>query len=65
MDYTEDTEKIKKMKRMNVKSVKSINQCQSVIQTINDIAKAHGGQFEIEGLSVDSATFKIHLKSKI
>ena len=31
---------------MNVKSLKSINPFQSVIQTINDIVKAHGGEVE-------------------
>jgi hypothetical protein len=30
------------------KSVKSQHLCKSVIQTINDIVKAHGGDLEIE-----------------
>jgi len=29
-----------------MKSVKSINQCKSVIQTIYDIIKAHGGDIK-------------------
>lgn len=33
---------------MKVKSVKSINQIKSVIQTINDILKAHGGEIKVE-----------------
>ena len=33
---------------MNVKSVKSIKLCKSVIQTINDIVKAHGGALRVE-----------------
>lgn len=40
---------------MRVKSVSSINQCQSpdyygagVIQTINDINEAHGGEIKVE-----------------
>jgi hypothetical protein len=36
------------MNKMNVKSVKSINLCKSVIQTINDIVKAHGGELRVE-----------------
>ena len=31
-----------------MKSVKSINQCESVIQTIYDIVKAHGGELKVE-----------------
>jgi len=33
---------------MKTKSVKSINPSQSVIQTTNDIVKAHGGSMGIE-----------------
>ncbi len=29
-----------------MKSVKSINLCESVVQTIYDIVKAHGGEIE-------------------
>jgi nitrogen-specific signal transduction histidine kinase len=32
---------------MKTKSAKSINQWQSVIQTTNDIVKAHGGSINI------------------
>ena len=31
-----------------MKSVKSINPCKSVIQTIYDIIKAHGGEMKVE-----------------
>jgi len=31
-----------------MKSVKSINQCKSVVQTIDDIVKAHGGLLKVE-----------------
>ena len=31
-----------------VKSVKSINPCISVVQTIYDIVKAHGGEIKVE-----------------
>jgi len=31
-----------------MKSVKSINPCYSVIQTIYDIVKAHGGEINVE-----------------
>ena len=31
-----------------MKSVKSINLCESVIQTIYDIVKAHGGELKVE-----------------
>ncbi len=42
-----------------MKSVKSIYPCKSVIQTINDIIKAHGGEIKVstkegEGLSVEA-----------
>ena len=33
---------------MKAKSVKSINPCPSVIQTIYDIVKAHGGELKVE-----------------
>jgi hypothetical protein len=33
---------------MRSKSVKSINRCESVIQTIYDIVKAHGGELKVE-----------------
>ena len=31
-----------------MESVKSVNPCQSVIQTIYDIAKAHGGELKVD-----------------
>jgi hypothetical protein len=31
-----------------IKSVKSINPCKSVVQTIYDIVKAHGGEIRVE-----------------
>ncbi len=31
-----------------MKSVKSPNQCKSVVKTINDIIKAHGGEIKVE-----------------
>lgn len=36
------------------KSVKSINQCESVVQTIYDIVKAHGGVPVAIGMKVDT-----------
>jgi signal transduction histidine kinase len=33
---------------MKKKSVKSFHPCQSVIQTIYDIVKAHGGELKVE-----------------
>jgi len=33
---------------MKKKSVQSINPCASVIQTIYDIVKAHGGELKVE-----------------
>jgi uncharacterized protein (DUF1330 family) len=35
-------------------SVKSINQCKSVVQTIYDIVKAHGGVPIIIGMKVET-----------
>jgi hypothetical protein len=53
-----------------MKSVKSINLCKSVIQTIYDIVKAHGGQLKVEtregeGLPAGQAgsTFVIQLQT--
>ena len=31
-----------------IKSVKSLNLCQSVVQTIYEIVKAHGGELRVE-----------------
>ena len=33
---------------MKTKSVQSLNPCPSVIQTIYDIVKAHGGELKVE-----------------
>ena len=44
-----------------MKSVKSINQCQSVIQTINDIVKAHGGELKVETKGGEGSEFIIQL----
>jgi hypothetical protein len=38
-----------------MKSVQSINQCESVIQTIYDIIKAHGGEIRVETKEGESA----------
>ena len=44
-----------------MKSVKSINQCQSVIQTIYDIVKAHGGELKVVTNEGEGAEFIIQL----
>ena len=44
-----------------MKSVKSINQCKSVIQTIYDIIKAHGGELKVETKEGEGAEFIIQL----
>ena len=44
-----------------MKSVKSINQCQSVIQTIYDIVKAHGGELKVETEEGEGSEFIIQL----
>ncbi len=44
-----------------MKSVKSINQCKSVIQTIYDIVKAHGGEFKVETKEGEFAEFTIEI----
>ena len=36
------------IKKKEMKSVKSIYPCKSVIQTIYDIVKAHGGELKVE-----------------
>ena len=38
-----------------MKSVQSINPIKSVIQTIDDIVKAHGGELKVETLSAEGA----------
>ena len=44
-----------------MKSVQSINQCKSVVQTIYDIVKAHGGEFKLKTKESDGSEFTIIL----
>ena len=44
-----------------MKSVKSINPIKSVIQTIYDIIKAHGGEIKVETKESEGAEFVIEL----
>ena len=44
-----------------MKSVKSINRCKSVIQTIYDIVKAHGGELKVETKEGEGTEFIILL----
>jgi hypothetical protein len=44
-----------------MKSVKSIHLCKSVIQTINDIIKAHGGEIKVETKEGIGSEFVIQL----
>ena len=44
-----------------MKSVKSINPCTSVIQTKEDIVKAHGGELKVETKEGEGSTFIIQL----
>ena len=46
---------------MKAKSVKSINPCQSVIQTTNDILKAHRGELKVETKEGEGSAFIIQL----
>ena len=57
-DYTD--EYINKIKR-NQKSVKSFNQFKSVIQTSNDIVKAHSGEIKVETKEDQGSEFIILL----
>ena len=43
------------------KSVKSINPCPSVIQTIYNIVKAHGGELKVETKEGEGSEFIIKL----
>ena len=47
--------------KYKMKSVKSINPCQSVIQTIYDIVKAHGGEIKVETKEGEGTEFIIQL----
>ena len=44
-----------------MKSVKSINPFKSVIQTIYDIVKAHGGEMKVETKEGEGSEFIIQL----
>ena len=44
-----------------MKSVKSINPIKSVIQTIYDIVKAHGGELKVETKEGEGSEFIIQL----
>ena len=46
-----------------MKSVKSMNQCKSVIQTIYDIIKAHGGEIKVKTKEDEGAEFIIILNA--
>ena len=48
----------------NMKSVKSIHPWQSVIQTINDIVKAHGYELRVETKEGEGSTFIIQLPNQ-
>jgi len=45
----------------NTKSVKSKSPCQSVILTMYDIVKAHGGEIKVETVENNETIFKICL----
>ena len=44
-----------------MKSVKSINQCKSVIQTIYDIIKAHGGELKVKTKNGEEAELIVQI----
>ena len=46
-----------------MKSVKSINLCKSVIQTIYDIVKAHGGELKVDTTEGECTEFIIILQT--
>ena len=46
---------------MKIKSVKSINPFKSVIQTMYDIVKAHGGELKVETKEGESTEFMVVL----
>ncbi|MBK7651239.1 MAG: hypothetical protein IPJ20_11595 [Flammeovirgaceae bacterium] len=47
-----------------MKSVESFNPIKSVIQTIYDIVKAHGGELKVETKEGESSAFIIQLPFK-
>ena len=49
------------MNTMQSKSVKSLNPFKSVIQTTDDIVKAHGGELKVESKEGVSTEFIIKL----
>jgi DNA-damage-inducible protein D len=51
----------KEKQEIKIKSVKSINQCKSVIQTIYDIVKAHGGELKVETKEGEGSQFIISI----
>jgi len=46
---------------MKCKSVQSEHPCKSVVQTIDDIVKAHGGELKVETKEQAGTTFTIAL----
>ncbi len=46
---------------MKTKSVQSIHPCQSVIQTMYNIVKAHGGEIKVETKEGEGSEFIIQL----
>ena len=50
---------------MKIESVKSINPFKSVIQTIYDIVKAHGGELKVETKEGEGSEFTIILPMTI
>jgi len=62
-DYT-DVKNDLKWWFTKMKSVKSINPCKSVIQTIYDIVKAHGGELKVETKEGEGSEFIIQIPLK-
>ena len=50
---------------MKTKSVQSINPFKSVIQTVHDIVKAHGGKLKVETKEGEGSEFIISLPVNI
>ena len=49
---------------MKMKSVQSLHPCKSVVQTIYDIVKAHGGELRVETKANEGSEFIILLPAK-